>query len=187
MAEQTVLSVRGEARRTVPPDYAILHCGINATATSKIEATTRLRRAQDAVMAALEQLGGAARTVENEGAPLTWSIGTMSTHDEHDYDQGPGRKGATGRVAAHSPLTVQVRDLSQVGRVGQVLTEAERLHVHDASWAVDPANPAWRAVRADAIAAALDRGRDYAAAAAGAGSARTCLSRVSPRSRSRTP
>lgn len=38
------------------------------------------------------------------------------------------------------------------------------MEVHGTRWAVDEDNPAWTLVRADAIRAAIAKGRDYAAA-----------------------
>jgi uncharacterized protein YggE len=43
----------------------------------------------------------------------------------------------------------------------------DHLHVVGVSWHVDSDNPAWRDVRADAIAEAIAKGRDYATALGG--------------------
>jgi hypothetical protein len=48
-----------------------------------------------------------------------------------------------------------------------VLATHEAFRVHHVAWAVDPDNPSWPEVRAAAIRAAIEKGRDYAAALGG--------------------
>jgi hypothetical protein len=66
-------------------------------------------------------------------------------------------------VALH--LVVRAFDL--LDRLGGVLATHEAFSVHHVAWDVDPDNPTWPQVRAAAIRAAIDKGRDYAAALGG--------------------
>lgn len=166
--EQTVLSVRGEAQRTVSPDYATVHCGLRGAGPSKAEALALVREAQDAVTGALGELGGTALTVETRRGPLTWSVGHVNTYPVRRLDKATGRSRRTGRVRATASLLVVPRDLTLLDRVAQVLAQQARLHIGGVGWGVDDDNPEWRSVRADAIAAAIAKGRDYAVALGGA-------------------
>jgi hypothetical protein len=57
-----------------------------------------------------------------------------------------------------------VRDFDLLEVLGAHLSSHEDLHVQQVSWQVDSDNPGWAHVRAAAIHAAIDKGRDYAAA-----------------------
>ena len=167
MVEQAVLSVRGEARLTVPPDFVRLHCDVRVTAGSKVDALAGVRAAQQRLTGALTDLGGVVLTVESRRSALTWSMGSVGSHEEHDFDEMTGRHGPTGRVMANGAVVITARDLAVLTGVAGALASVEHLHVEHVSWHVDSDNPAWREVRADAIAAAIDKGRDYAAALGG--------------------
>jgi uncharacterized protein YggE len=167
VAQQTVLSVRGEARRMVAPDYATFRCGLRGGGSSKSDALELVRQTQDAIVDALAQLGGTALTPETGRAALTWSVGTMSTHPVRKFDKGTGRSTLTGRVRANAALLVVARDLALIDSVGQALKQQDRLHIQWIGWGVDEDNPQWRTVRADAIAAAIAKGSDYAVALGG--------------------
>lgn len=163
MSEPVVLSVRGEAQRSVAPDFAVLHGQLTAFAPSKGEALALVSAAQDAFTTGLARHGGAPLTPETEPKPLTWSVATVGTHDERDFD----RDVTDGRVFASADVLVTVRDLPLLAEVADTLARIPALHLHGVSWRVNPDNPAWPAVRAAAIEAALGKGRDYAAALGG--------------------
>lgn len=164
MAETTTLSVRGEARRTIAPDFVVLQCGLRTTAGSKGDALALLHADQQRLIGALTELGGAPLTVENRQHDLTWSTASIGTHQEHDFDKQTGEHGPTGRIIADAHVVVTARDTGLLDRLGRALTAVERLNVNSVNWQVDADNEQWRGVRADAIAAALAKGRDYAAA-----------------------
>lgn len=166
--EQTVLSVRGEAERTVSPDYATVHSSLRGAGPSKAEALALVRETQDAVTGALGGLGGSALTIDTRRAPLAWSVGHVNTYPVRKLDKETGRSRRTGGVRATASLLVVARDLTLLDRVAQVLAQQARLHIGGIGWGVDDDNPEWRSVRADAIAAAIAKGRDYAVALGGA-------------------
>jgi uncharacterized protein YggE len=162
-----MLSVRGEARRSVAPDFVELHCSLTTVGSSPSDALQLLRTAQDLFIAELTRLGGTALTVDTGRALLTWSVSSVTTHDDHDFDKRTGHHGPTGRVRAIAGFEIVARDFDRLPELGQVLARAEQLRTHNISWGVDFDNPAWRAVRADAIAEAIVKGRDYASALGG--------------------
>jgi uncharacterized protein len=70
-------------------------------------------------------------------------------------------------VVAVVNVVITVRAFELLDPLGTVLTGHETVSVHQVSWDVDWDNPGWRDVRAAAIAAAIAKGRDYAAALGG--------------------
>ena len=70
----------------------------------------------------------------------------------------------SGRVTATVALRVTVRDLDRLDDLSGVLAAHPGLNVHGVAWHADWDNPAWPQVRAAAIAAAIGKARDYAAA-----------------------
>lgn len=162
-----MVSVRGEARRTVAPDYASFQCGLRGGGRSQAEALAAVRQTQDAIVGALEQLGGVALTAQTGRARLTWSVGTMNTRRGRKFDKATGRSTPTGRIRANAALLVVARDFALLDPVRQALAQQDRLRIHGIGWSVDDDNPAWPVVRADAIAAAITKGSDYAAALGG--------------------
>lgn len=167
MADQMLVSVRGEAERTVAPDYVTLHCGLRTIGSSKVDALGQLRQVQQALVGVLAQLGGTPLTVQSRRAPLTWSLGSVNTYDENDFDRDTGHHGPTGRIVAEATLMVTSRSLARLNDLGDALASVRNAHVGGIGWHVDTDNEQWRAVRTDAIEAAIAKGRDYAAALGG--------------------
>ena len=64
-------------------------------------------------------------------------------------------------------MLLTVRELDTLDELTALLAGHDRLRVDEVQWGVDPDNPAWPVVRADAIRAAIRKGRDYAAALGG--------------------
>lgn len=126
-----------------------------------------MRSAQQRLIGALSALGGTALTVDTRRGALTWSVGSVGTQDEYDADKLSGRHGPTGRVIATATVLITARDMDLLPRISDALAAVDQLHVANVSWHVDSDNPAWRDVRADAIAAAVSKGRDYADALGG--------------------
>jgi uncharacterized protein YggE len=165
--QPVLLSVRGDAQRTVAPDQASFSCGVAVLADSKeaarADAAASLRQLTDA----LTELGGRPLTTDATQAPLTWSAYSVQTHPDHGYDKRTGEHGPTGRHRAIVRVRVLVRDFSLVARVEALLGQVTHAELHSVNWSVDDDNAAWAQVRADAIHAALAKGRDYAAALGG--------------------
>jgi uncharacterized protein len=161
------VSVRGEARQTVPPDSALLAGQVMEIQSSKQKAVKAAAIALDALTSKLASLGGVPLTVETTRSALTWSAHSATTHLEHEHDPKTGRHQRTGRVVASVDVTVAVRDFGLLDTLGTVIAGQENFHVSSVRWDVDDDNPAWPSVRASAVQAALRKGRDYAAALGG--------------------
>ena len=162
-----VLSVRGEARRTVSPDSVFLPGALTVTAASKPEALREAAAALEGLTADLRSLGGAPLTPDTERDPLTWSAYSAATHEEGKHDPRTGEYGPTGQVTATVAIITTVRDFAVLDPLSELLAGHERLAIHHTGWNVDPDNPAWRQVRTAAIHSAIRKGRDYAAALGG--------------------
>ncbi len=119
------------------------------------------------ILADLARLGGVTLTTETTRAPLTWSAQSIRTQAEYDHDKITGAHGPTGRHQSSVTLLVTVRDFSLLPAVAVAMTKSDSVEIHSVSWSVDDDNAEWALVRADAIHAALRKGRDYAAALGG--------------------
>ncbi len=162
--EGVVLSVRGEAQRMVAPDSVVLAGSITAWRTSKPDALGAAAAALDRLTAELSGLGGVPLAVGAQGSALAWSAFSATTSAERHHDKETGGYEPTGRVVAAVDVGIAVRDFGLLDAVGAVFAGQEDFNVHQVTWNVDDDNPGWSAVRADAIRAALHKGRDYAAA-----------------------
>jgi uncharacterized protein len=162
-----LLSVRGEARQTVSPDYATVAATIASSRRSKAAAVRAAAAALDGLTAGLSAQGGVALDADTERHPLTWSARSATTYEERAHDDNTGRYEPTGQVTAAAEVTIAVRAFELLDPLGVLLAAHEAVSVHQVTWHVDWDNPAWRDVRAAAIAAAIRKGRDYAAALGG--------------------
>ena len=164
---ETVLSVRGEAQRTVEPDRLSLLGSVRVTGETKAEALRQASAAVAALTSDLADLGGVVLATGTMRSPLTWSVDSTSTQPAHELDHATGQYVKTGRVSAIATVTVGVRDMELLDGLTDVLARHEDLQLHDSLWGVDEDNPAWPELRAEAIRAALRKGADYAAALGG--------------------
>ena len=169
MSEATglLLSVRGEARRMVAPDQAQVDVTVEVSRGSKAEAARVAAAGLDGLTADLAALGGVTLEAGTGHRPLTWSAQSMTTYAERAHDQDTGQYQPTGQVTAEVAVVVAVRSFELLDAIGAVLAGRETVTVQRVSWHVDWDNPAWPLVRADAIQAAISKGRDYAAALGG--------------------
>lgn len=159
-----VLSVRGTATLEVEPDCATIDCGIRMIERDKQDALAGAARHLDSVRSELERLGGVARTSRAQRVPLSWLARTFSTRDEYSENG----KRPTGRIIAATNLTIEIRDFALMERVGSALAADPATQINGVNWSADDDNAGWQQVRAAAIAAAIQQGRDYAAALGGA-------------------
>jgi uncharacterized protein YggE len=162
-----LLSIRGEARRPVSPDSAIVAATIACSRGSKPEALRAAAAELDSITAGLAAQGGVALGAGTGRHPLTWSAQSATTHVEHAYDDTTGRHQPTGQVTATVAVVITVRAFGLVDPLGGVLAAHEAVSVWAVDWQVDWDNPAWPDVRAAAIQAAIRKASDYAAALGG--------------------
>jgi uncharacterized protein YggE len=156
------LSVRGEARQAVPPDSAEIACRVIAAEPTKPDAVRVAAATLDALTASLATMGGVALTLQTVRAPLTWSAYSVATQVEREHSPDSGRSEPTGRVLASVNVNVTARDFGLLGPLGVVFARQDAFYIDGVGWHVDDDNPAWAAVRAAAIEAAIRKGRDYA-------------------------
>jgi uncharacterized protein YggE len=164
---ELLLSVRGEARRMVAPDYAWVAVTLAASRGSKAEAARAAAAGMDSLTANLAGLGGVALDASTGRRPLTWSAQSMTTYAERAHDKDTGQYQPTGRVTAAVAVVVTIRAFELLDALDAVLAVREVITVQGVTWHVDWDNPAWQLVRADAVQAAIRKGRDYASALGG--------------------
>jgi uncharacterized protein YggE len=162
-----LLSVRGEARRMVPPDCAVVTAGIECQRGSKAEAVRAAAAELDSLTADLAAQGGVALDAGTGRRPLTWSAQSATTHAERVYDERTGRHQLTGQVTATVAVVITVRAFGLLDALGAVLAAHEAVSVYHIDWQVDWDNPAWPDVRAAAVQAAIRKARDYTTALGG--------------------
>jgi uncharacterized protein YggE len=162
-----LLSVRGEARRMVPPDYALVAATIASSRGSKAEAVRTAATGLDSLTADLAARGGVALDAGSGRHPLTWSAQSVTTYAERAHDENTGQYQPTGQVTAAVAVVIGVRAFGLLDALGAVLAAREAVTVQEVTWHVDWDNPAWPGVRAAAVQAAIAKGRDYAAALGG--------------------
>jgi uncharacterized protein len=155
-----LVSVRGEARATVPPDSAELPGSVEAVADTKAAALRAVATALDDLTGALASLGGVPLDAQSTRAPLTWSAHSASTRPEFT-DKRTGEYVRTGRSIATVSVLITVRDFGLLGTLGDQLATLEPFRLYQVSWQVDWDNSAWARLRADAIRAAVAKARDY--------------------------
>ena len=161
------LSVRGDARQTVPPDKVTLPGTIEVSLGSKAAALQAAAASLDRLIADLTGLGGVALGAGAGPRPLTWSAQSATTHAEGRHNEETGRYEQSGQVVATVAVQIAVRDFGMLDRLAAVLAAHEALGLHGAAWQVDWDNPAWPEVRAAAIQSAIRKARSYAAALGG--------------------
>jgi uncharacterized protein YggE len=162
-----LVSVRGEARWMVPPDYALVAATIASSRGSKAGAVRAVAAGLDSLTADLAARGGVALDAGTGRRPLTWSAQSVTTYAERAHDESTGQYQPTGQVTAAVAVMIGVRAFGLLDALGGVLAAREAVTVHDVTWHADWDNPAWPGVRAAAVQAAIAKGRDYAAALGG--------------------
>jgi Protein of unknown function (DUF541) len=125
-----LLSVRGEARRMVPPDCAVVTAGIACLRGSKAEAVRDAAAELDGLTADLAAQGGVALDAGTGRRPLTWSAQSSTTHAELADDDKTGRHQLTGRVTAAVAVVITVRAFGLLDALGAVLAAHEAVSMH---------------------------------------------------------
>lgn len=163
----TLVSVRGEARVVVAPDFASMSGVLRVTRDTKAEALRAAAVALKQLTDELGSLGGVPLTADSQTRPLVWAAYSAGTDLEHDQDAQTGRYGPTGRVVASVSVSLTVRAFDLLDRLSDALAIHEAFNVHQVTWEVEPDNPSWPEVRAAAIQNAISKARQYAEAMGG--------------------
>ena len=147
---EPVVAVRGEAWREVEPEIATFAVSVTVFNRDRQETLRSLASGVDSVRAVLDEYRDAVEKRETAGMyvyPLT--------------------KGSAERVVAYRgtvTTTVTVSDFTVLGELMLRLAGTEQAVVSGPWWALRPGSPAHRDARQAAIADALERAREYAAA-----------------------
>lgn len=150
MVELPTVLVRGEAIREVPPELASFSVLVSARDRERQVTLTRLAERSAAIRAVLDSYPDAIERRETGGVHLR-----------------PELKRAGERVVAYTgsvSTTVTVTDFTVLGELLLHLADQEQTSVHGPWWALRPGSRAGAEVRQAAVADALDRAREYAAA-----------------------
>ena len=114
-----LVSVRGEARRMVPPDSALVAATVASSRGSKAEAVLAAAAALDSLTADLAARGGVALDAGTGRRPLTWSAQSVTTYAEHAHDVTTGQYQPTGQVTAAVAVIIGVRDFGLLDTLSQ--------------------------------------------------------------------
>jgi uncharacterized protein YggE len=150
MAEQPLVSVRGEATREVPPELAVFSVTVSARGKDRQATLTRVaeRAAAQRVL-----LDGYAEAIERR------ETGRVEVY--------PEVKGNAERVSAYHgnvTTTVVVTDFSALGELLLRLGNQDQTAISGPWWQLRPGSTAGAEVRQAAVAEALSRAREYAEA-----------------------
>jgi uncharacterized protein YggE len=147
---QPVVAVRGEAFREVDPEIASFTVTVTARDRDRDEALRRLASRVDSVRAVLDGYREGIERRETSG---------LFVH--------PETKGSGERVVGYHGsvrTTVAVTDFTMLGELMLRLAGQDQTAVGGPWWELRPDSPAHKEARREAIADALDRAREYAAA-----------------------
>jgi uncharacterized protein YggE len=146
----TTVAVRGESVREVDPEQAQFTVVTTARDKDRQTTLTRLRERADALRQSLDRFGDAIEGRETGGL--------------HVYPES-GRRGE--RVTAYQgsvSTTVTVTDLAALGEMMLAVAGQDQTQVHGPTWSVRPDSAVHREARTAAVADAIERAREYAAA-----------------------
>jgi uncharacterized protein YggE len=147
MAEQPLISVRGEAFREVPPELAVISVTASARGRNRPDTLERLTERAAEVRTALDDYPDAIEHRETAGVQVYPEV-----------KRGGGVSAYTGRVTT----TVTVTDFAVLGELLLRLGNQEQTAVAGPWWQLRPGSTAGAEVRREAIADALTRAREYA-------------------------
>ena len=134
--------------REVDPELAEFTVVVVARDKDRQAALTRLRERSDALRTLLDRHGEAIERRETGG---------LHVHPE-TAKKGEKVTAYSGSVAT----TVVVHDFAALGELMLTLANQDQTHVNGPMWSLRPDSPVFQAVRRDAVADAIARGREYA-------------------------
>ncbi|MEV7622456.1 SIMPL domain-containing protein [Actinoplanes sp. NPDC089786] len=148
--DQATVTVRGEAMREVPPEQAVVSVTVSARESSREVVLQRLTERAAELRSYLDDVGEAIERRES---------GSVQIHPE--LKRGGGKVVAFQGAAT---TTVTVTDFAALGDLLLRLGRLESASVSGPWWQLKPGSRAGADVRAEAVADALQRAREYAAA-----------------------
>jgi uncharacterized protein len=154
MTDRPTIAVRGEAMIEVEPELAEFAVTVTSRDRDKTPALAQLAERVAAVRAVLERYADAIEKRETSRLsvwPETWDASRLQDDRVVAY-----RGSAT--------TTVLVSELDTAGEMMLRVAAVEGAAVDGLRWSVRPASPVYREARQAAVAEAVTRARDYAAA-----------------------
>ncbi|GAA0802957.1 SIMPL domain-containing protein [Spirilliplanes yamanashiensis] len=148
--EPAVVRVRGEAQLEVPPELARFAVSVSARGKDRQGVLTRLAERSAAVRALVDEYPDA-----------------VDRRETGAFHLSPELKRTGERIAAYTgsvTTTVTVTDFTVLGELMVRLADLEQSAVDGPWWELRPGNPAAAEARRAALADALTRAREYAAA-----------------------
>ena len=142
--DPTVVTVTGEASREVPPEQAVFSVVVSAAGRDRAGLLSRLTEQAAAVGAVLDRAGPVVERRQSDGVQIY-------PEDRRSYQ---------GSITT----TVTVADLGALGGLLGEVAAQEATSISGPWWQLRPGNRAGADVRREAVADALGRARDYAAA-----------------------
>jgi uncharacterized protein YggE len=147
---QPTILVRGEATREVSPELAVFSVSVTARGRDRATVVTQLTERAAGLRAALDAYGEAIERRET---------GSVQVHPEVK----PGHARPAG-YAGSIETTVTVADFGALDEMLPSLALRDQVSIFGPWWRLRPGSTAGAEVRRAAIADALTRARDYAAA-----------------------
>lgn len=148
MGEQPTVVVRGEASREVPPEEAVLSVTVSARDADREVTVTRLTERVAELRSHLDDFADAIERRES---------GALQIHPELRRQRVVGYEGS-------ATVTVTVTDFAALGDLLLRLGRLEHAALSGPWWQLKRGSRAGADVRAEAIADALQRAREYAEA-----------------------
>jgi uncharacterized protein YggE len=153
VAPQSTLAVRGEAELEVAPDLAVLDLTVQAQDRQRDVVLRTLAERLRTVRESLAVHGAAVERVDT--GPL-W-VNPLRPGSWRGVDKVTGYQGS-------AQLQITVVDFDVLGEIVLALAGQEQTALHGPQWRLRPDNPGHQQAREQAVAAALLRARQYAAA-----------------------
>jgi uncharacterized protein YggE len=155
VAEQPVISVRGEAWLEAEPEIAVVNVHVQARDRDRRAVLERLVSRNSQVLALVAEYGDAVEKVES---------GPASAYPEL---RQKGDAERVARYAGQASARVTVRDFTVLGELVARLGELELVSVMGPWWSLRPDSPVHREARIAAARDATRRAEEYAAAFGG--------------------
>ncbi|MER5203119.1 SIMPL domain-containing protein [Streptomyces sp. NPDC002825] len=146
------VTVRGEGRLEVEPEFARIWVTVSARGTDRAETLTDLTRRNARVLDLVKALGDAVQKLETGSFSLAPELTRKGRGERvHAY---------TGRVR----VTVELTDFAALGELVTRLADLEMTSVDGPWWELRPASPVYAEARRRAVDGAVQRARAYAEA-----------------------
>lgn len=146
-----VIAVRGEAELLVDPEVADLTVVVTSQARDRREAFERLVKRNDEVLELVRSYGDSVDRVESTGVSVAPEV----------------RKGREEKIRSYYGavrVSVTVADFAVLGDLVARLADLEAATLDGPRWRLRRSSPVYREARTRAVAEAVQRVRDYAAA-----------------------